>query len=1509
MAAQSTIFPIFLRAEYREDANGIPQFISRIQQAAKISEAELSRVGNALNKALSAPRTGAGALDLGTAQLREQIKAQEQAAMVARELQAATTIVAKANLDLSAALRPSIQAYGELAKAKENGAASDRAQLAAMQAVEAELEKGTRAVQARLQAEQQLANFRKSANLNDGAARILSGRGALDRAAVSGVTLDSVLGRTRASNPVVAKQRAQEAAEAERAAAAQAAEMERVAAAAAKQAAAMAELSRAEAGAAASAQLLQAIYRGTALELNSTGTEFARVTKSARDSAAAFQQMFAAQEAEATKAAAALKKQAAALASLKAQINPAAAAQEQFNQKVAFAQAALDRGELSQQEYARAVRLAASELRQAGQAEVAAAAARNGFTAATKAGTTARGNVINSVRAERTAFIQLGQQLQDVAVQAQMGTNAFLIFGQQAPQAAFALSGLADSANRTQRAIGNVATFLSGPWGAAVFVAIAALGPFVQKLFESSDAANKAGRSISELVAEKARSAVESRNAAIAEDVFARTLDGVTEAVRRNREAIERLTVAKRTDAEETLRNSRIQLANALALQFNTQQQIFNAKAILDAQVARASGPGQGNELAALGIAGKQANLDQALASLVAGAGEIAEITRQINEASVLVAVERGLEGAEGQIKRRYEAEVEGLKRTAQARGLSTAEIEREAAAIKARERAELDGLKPDRSGAASQRRAAREAQQLAKFGESAAEQIQRINERFDEQPRLIDAAAQATRQLDAIIKVLGERNPANFEKMIADAEKAKGVIQQAVQRPIEQIRQESEQRLKIEEALAAGQIDRAAALQEIFRLEQQIGNLTDAQRDEVESIVMFEQQRLRILRDQQAVFNAQLDVVDSVRQSLTDILSGRSTDFFGNFRQALQDLQGKRLFESIFGQTFRDIEDELQGNTPQGRANLRLAQQVDQTADTVSVAKDALADLADAFGVAAARIRNGGAANDNGFAAAFGNGGSVGGAAAGVGGAAQRLLSAAGLGGITVTGRRPADISRNSITDLAARISKGIGDSIGAQLEDVLGPRFASLLGDVVGGAVAGKTLGGTPGGILGGLEGLTKNIKGLEGVTAALGKAGAGAQVGTTVNGIGNMLGIKGSATGAQIGGAIGSFIPIPGGQIIGAIAGNIIGGLLKKTPRASATIGGVGGGLGLTSVTGTSASLREAAGGLGGSVLEAVNRIAEQLGARVNAGAGSVSIGQRKGNLRVDTSGRGITKVGNGAVDFGDDAEAAVAFAVRDLIQDGVITGLRQSEQNLLRAGKDVEASLADVLRFRSVFDQLDEIRDPVGSAVRKLNTEFESLIDLFKRAGAGTEEFADLEELYNIRRAQAIEEATDRVVGSLRQLLNDLKIGDSGLSLRDRRSNALGQFDALAARVAAGDTSAFDDFADISQQLLDIERQLFGSTQAYFDRLNQVTALTERAIADQTNVTSIGAGQPSPFGDSTSIARTIEATSAEQVSILRAINDNLITALSPALRPAVSGGAGGFNSPMPTFIQNF
>lgn len=93
---------------------------------------------------------------------------------------------------------------------------------------------------------------------------------------------------------------------------------------------------------------------------------------------------------------------------------------------------------------------------------------------------TASGAKSDAIR--RQSMIQLGQQMGDVGVQLQMGTSAARVFAMQAGQVGFALAGMGG-------ALGRVGTFLAGPWGAALTIAVSTLGMFIEELASSEEAA------------------------------------------------------------------------------------------------------------------------------------------------------------------------------------------------------------------------------------------------------------------------------------------------------------------------------------------------------------------------------------------------------------------------------------------------------------------------------------------------------------------------------------------------------------------------------------------------------------------------------------------------------------------------------------------------------------------------------------------------------------------------------------------------------------------------------------------------------------------------------------------------------------------------------------------------------------------------------------------------------------------------------------------------------------
>jgi hypothetical protein len=488
--------------------------------------------------------------------------------------------------------------------------------------------------------------------------------------------------------------------------------------------------------------------------------------------------------------------------------------------------------------------------------------------------------------------------------------------------------------------------------------------------------------------------------------------------------------------------------------------------------------------------------------------------------------------------------------------------------------------------------------------------------------------------------------------------------------------------------------------------------------------------------------------------------------------------------------------------------------------------------------------------------------------------------------GEIVVTARKTANGIAGMTPDryfqvMSARIVAPITDA----LAGIVGPKLANQLGGVMSGALYGYSTGGTVGGVLGALNGIKgfgdkfdKLFKG----DGLLAKGMKGAEMGTLVSGIGKAFGLKLSSGGAQIGGAIGGMLPIPGGEIIGSIAGGIIGKLLGGTKSGRVTLNGTSQVIG-----GTDKKLQAAAGQTGSDFVSTLQSVAQQLGGSLGS-YGTITLGQRNGSYRVNVGGAGTgsLKIGQGARDFGEDQQAAIAYALQQAIVNGAVKGISAGAQRLLAAGTDLQAQLQKALDFQGVFTELKSYLDPVGAALDTLDARFSHLKDVFAEAGATTENYAKLQQLYGIDRAKAVADAMNQVGGSLKSLLSDLTTGDMGLSLRDREKTAQTNYDALATRVRAGDTTAFDDFAEAARTLLDIERQIHGSQSDYFATFDNVRQLTQSTLDAQQALADAAANRDSPFaGASGSGAPTNDNQGV--IDGIDRLGDTLINALGPRL----------------------
>lgn len=377
--------------------------------------------------------------------------------------------------------------------------------------------------------------------------------------------------------------------------------------------------------------------------------------------------------------------------------------------------------------------------------------------------------------------------------------------------------------------------------------------------------------------------------------------------------------------------------------------------------------------------------------------------------------------------------------------------------------------------------------------------------------------------------------------------------------------------------------------------------------------------------------------------------------------------------------------------------------------------------------------------------------------------------------------------------TDGAQMIADIIGGSIGdgiKQLSDVLSKNFPDFM------AKAGRSF-----------KGIKDSLDGLLGsVGTSLGELGAGAQVGTAVNSI-----VGGSKTGAQVGGALGSAIGGPVGAIAGSILGSVVGGLFKKTKSASATIAAEAGKLDVAGLVGNNAQFKQTANTLAGAVISGLNNAANALGAEIT-NAINLSIGQRKGKFVVDTLGQGRTK-GGGTMSFATEAEA-ISFAIDKALRDGVFSGIEAGTERLLKGFGDVEGRLAKAVDFENVFTSLRKELDPLGFAIENLDKRFADLRKTFAEAGATSEEYAKLEQLYQIERGKAVEANTKAAKDETAAMELARQAKELEITLVELEGNAVG---ALAMR-REQELSAMDASLQSMQRLIYAQEDINSAQEA-------------------------------------------------------------------------------------------
>lgn len=794
-----------------------------------------------------------------------------------------------------------------------------------------------------------------------------------------------------------------------------------------------------------------------------------------------------------------------------------------------------------------------------------------------------------------------------------------------------------------------------------------------------------------------------------------------------------------------------------------------------------------------------------------------------------------------------------------------------------------------------------KDTREMQKSAETLAEKRRDMLGGWEDAPK---ALTRARDQIDDLQRAVGqfiETGPGQFEIYTAEqAARDSARIMEGVVRPLAQATEQAARFREISQLQLEGYDVEAEALERALQLQDEIGRIT---REQFEVIVSETEEQRRInaeLARRDRLLDPILNSVTQTRDQFEDMLVNLPdeglksvTGFLKSVEMNMRRIWARKISETLFGgaeERMRELLGTKQGGidaayeylAKHAKATGAEFEQITTSGDRAATALERLATAADTAGTS---LPGGvGGTAQNAIAPLLNAAGPHKINALQQGSLAAGLLGLPGISGvlgaasnvITVTGTRPRGAAAEGDSIRSPSSSSGLralGDTFGDQLNKVFGTDFFGGMGDVF---------------------------------------AGAGA--GMMASGVAGMLGIKQSNTGAAIGGAIGGLIPGLGpiAGPIGGLIGGTIGGLLGGSKRGSAILSGDA----ITGYFGNSSSNKSAAGTLAGDVFSQLQSIADAIGATINGSAGKVSIGIRDGKYRVDPQGRGYTKTSKyrDIMDFGEDAQAAVAAAVKNLIQDGVLEGISGASQRILRAASDVEAALEKVVAIESIPKRLRQLKDPVGFAIDELNQEFEQLISYLKEGGATAQQFSEAQELYDLERARAIEQATQNAVGAIEEFMESMISSNSSpLNKRTVYGNAQETLQELAEKINRGEVVDQNELTSAASNFQDASRNLYGSSAKFFEDFDMLYSLLGRAKNnamsggfDETGAPIVGG---SPFDLDPTVRATIdqyrgvESAIGTQTDTLASILRDIRTALGTsevAARssiPALPGFGGG------------
>ncbi len=430
--------------------------------------------------------------------------------------------------------------------------------------------------------------------------------------------------------------------------------------------------------------------------------------------------------------------------------------------------------------------------------------------------------------------------------------------------------------------------------------------------------------------------------------------------------------------------------------------------------------------------------------------------------------------------------------------------------------------------------------------------------------------------------------------------------------------------------------------------------------------------------------------------------------------------------------------------------------------------------------------------------------------------------------------------------------------------------------------------------------MEGVLGDGALAKGIGKATGNAMAGLKIGESVQQLSKTIGVKLNATGTKIGGAIGGLTGNPLIAAAGSLVGGLLGNLFSKPKEASANFSVLDGKAMAGVATGHGSKEKGTALALSGNVADGLNSIAVQLGGSIGSLSG-VSVGYRPGHkagaYRVDTSGGGKL-TGNTVAAFEDEAEA-IAFAIKNAISDGAITGLKPTIQKALKA-LGADAAIAFAQSWASAMDDYDSILDPIAASIKAINAPIDALKATLVSIGDTSADQSKLEEYRQAKLAQVMKSQT-KTFSDLLESLNDEGMGITALS---RFTTDMAKFSTFQTDIKAGKQVDQDAFASLVNKLMTESNAINGTSTAQAEAVRQMlidatTAAQQLVMNEFNNGSTNAASNDNTKTDTTSAitnGTTVVKAGIDATNVAMAINNSYQSQIFEELQKLNASGGG-------------